>query len=77
MAGPSKSAVNSYHRLPAGHAIDCASGAVRVYGTAVTLQDQHGELSAVMLGYLLTAPGFQHSTLTRPGAYPRTAAWPP
>ena len=27
-------------------------------GTTVTLQDQHGELSATLLGYLLTAPDF-------------------
>ena len=32
---------------------------IQLNGTTVTLQDQHGELSAVMLGYLLTAPGFQ------------------
>jgi hypothetical protein len=32
---------------------------IRLNGTAVTLQDQRGELSAVMLSYLLTAPGFQ------------------
>jgi putative transposase len=32
---------------------------IQLNGTAVTLPDQHGELSAVMLGYLLTAPGFQ------------------
>ena len=27
--------------------------------TTVTLQDQHGELSAVLLGYLPTAPGLR------------------
>lgn len=31
---------------------------VRLDGTTVTVQDQHGELSAVLLGHLLTAPGF-------------------
>ena len=31
---------------------------IRLNGTAVTLQDQYGELSAILLGYLLTAPGF-------------------
>jgi hypothetical protein len=32
---------------------------VQLNGTTVTLQDQNGELSAFLLGYLLTAPGFQ------------------
>lgn len=32
---------------------------IQLNGTAVTLQDEHGELSAAMLGYLLTAPGFR------------------
>jgi hypothetical protein len=32
---------------------------IQLNGTTVTLQDQHGELSAALLGYLLTAPGFQ------------------
>jgi len=31
---------------------------VQLSGTTVTVQDQHGELSAVLLGHLLTAPGF-------------------
>ncbi len=31
---------------------------IQLNGTTVTLQDQHGELSAMLLGYLLTAPGF-------------------
>jgi hypothetical protein len=31
---------------------------VRLDGTTVTVQDQHGELTAVLLGHLLTAPGF-------------------
>ena len=31
---------------------------IQLSGTTVTLQDQHGELSAMLLGYLLTAPGF-------------------
>ena len=32
---------------------------IQLNGTTVTLQDQHGELSAALLGYLLTARGFQ------------------
>lgn len=32
---------------------------IQLNGTNVTLQDQHGELSAMLLGYLLTAPGFE------------------
>jgi hypothetical protein len=31
---------------------------IQLNGTTVTLQDQHGELSAMLLGYLLAAPGF-------------------
>jgi hypothetical protein len=31
---------------------------IQLNGTTVTLQDQHGELSAMLLGYLLTVPGF-------------------
>jgi putative transposase len=31
---------------------------IQLNGTTVTLQDQHGELSATLLGYLLTAPDF-------------------
>jgi hypothetical protein len=31
---------------------------VQLNGTIVTLQNQHRELSAMLLGYLLTAPGF-------------------
>jgi hypothetical protein len=31
---------------------------IQLNGTTVTLQDQHGQLSAMLLGYLLTAPGF-------------------
>jgi hypothetical protein len=48
--------------LRPGHRIALGKDAytvIQLNGTAVTLQDQHGELSAVMLGYLLTAPGFQ------------------
>jgi len=31
---------------------------IQLNGTTITLQDQHGELSAMLLGYLLTSPGF-------------------
>ena len=31
---------------------------IQLNGTTVTLQDQHGELSATLLGYFLTAPDF-------------------
>jgi hypothetical protein len=44
------------HRIALGQDVYTV---VRLNGTAVTLQDQHGELSAVLLGYLLTAPGFE------------------
>lgn len=44
------------HRIAIGQEIYTV---IRLNGTAVTLQDLHGELSAVLLGYLLTAPGFQ------------------
>jgi phosphatidylserine decarboxylase len=32
---------------------------IQLNGTTVTLQDQRGELSAMLLGYLFTAPGFK------------------
>jgi hypothetical protein len=44
------------HRIALGQDVYTV---MQLNGTAVTLQDQHGELSAAMLGYLLTAPGFQ------------------
>jgi Mu transposase, C-terminal len=44
------------HRIALGQDVYTV---IQLNGTAVTLQDRHGELSAVMLGYLLTAPGFQ------------------
>jgi hypothetical protein len=31
---------------------------IQLNGTTVTLQNQHGEMSAMLLGYLLAAPGF-------------------
>jgi hypothetical protein len=44
------------HRIALGQQVYTV---IRLNGTAVTLQDEHGELSAWLLGYLLTAPGFQ------------------
>jgi hypothetical protein len=37
----------------------------------VRLQDQHGELSAVILGYLLTAPSFQALDAASPRRVPQ------
>lgn len=44
------------HRIALGEDVYTV---IQLNGTAVTLQDLHGELSAVMLGYLLTTPGFE------------------
>ncbi len=44
------------HRVALG---DEVYTVVQLNGTAVTLQDERGELSAFLLGYLLTAPGFE------------------
>jgi putative transposase len=47
--------------LRPGHRIALNQGVytvIQLNGTTVTLQDQYGELSAMLLGYLLTAPGF-------------------
>ena len=43
------------HRVALDHDVYTV---IQLNGTTVTLQDQHGELSAMLLGYLLTAPGF-------------------
>jgi hypothetical protein len=43
------------HRIALGQDVYTV---IQLNGTTVTLQDQHGELSAMLLGYLLTAPGF-------------------
>lgn len=48
--------------LRPGHRIALGQDAytvIQLNGTTVTLQDQHGELLAMLLGYLLTAPGFE------------------
>lgn len=44
---------------------------IQISGTAVTLQDEHGELSAMVLGYLLTAPGFQALDAVPPRRVPQ------
>jgi hypothetical protein len=44
------------HRIALGHDVYTV---IQLNGTNVTLQDQHGELSAMLLGYLLAAPGFE------------------
>jgi hypothetical protein len=43
------------HRIALGQEVYAV---IQLNETTVTLQDQHGELSAMLLGYLLTAPGF-------------------
>ncbi len=44
---------------------------IQLNGTSVTLQDQHGELSAMLLGYLLTAPGFAALDAAQPRRAPQ------
>jgi hypothetical protein len=44
---------------------------IQLSGTTVTLQDQNGELSAVLLGYLLTAPGFHALDASPPRRAPQ------
>jgi hypothetical protein len=44
---------------------------IQLNGTTVTLQDQHAELSAMLLGYLLTAPGFAAKVDCRTGPLTR------
>ena len=43
------------HRIALGQDVYTV---IQLIGTTVTLQDQHGELSAMLLGHLLAAPGF-------------------
>jgi hypothetical protein len=48
--------------LRPGHRVALGSDlytVIQINGTAVTLQDERGDLSAMMLGYLLAVPGFQ------------------
>jgi len=47
------------------------STVIQLNGTAVTLQDEYGELSAVLLVYLLTAPGFQALGFAPPQRVPQ------
>ena len=44
---------------------------IQLNGTTVTLQDEHGELCAVILGYLLTAPDFRALDATPPRRVPQ------
>jgi hypothetical protein len=44
------------HRIALGQEVYTV---IQLNGTTVTLQDLHGELSAILVGYLLTAPGFE------------------
>jgi phosphatidylserine decarboxylase len=44
---------------------------IQISGTAVTLQDERGELSAMMLAYLLTAPGFRALDAVPPRRVPQ------
>jgi hypothetical protein len=44
---------------------------IQLNGTTVTLQDQHGELSVMLLGYLLTAPGFAALDAAQPRRAPQ------
>ena len=55
MSEPNARALRPGHRIALGQDVYTV---IRLNGTTVTLQDQHGELSATLLGYLLTAPDF-------------------
>jgi hypothetical protein len=60
--------------LRPGHRIALGSDlytVVQINGTAVTLQDERGDLSAMMLGYLLAAPGFQALDAVPPRRVPQ------
>lgn len=56
------------HRIALGQDVYTV---IRLNGTAVTLQDQHGQLSAFLLGYLLTSPGFQALDAVSPRRAPQ------
>jgi hypothetical protein len=56
------------HRIALGQDVYTV---IQLNGTTVTLQDPYGELSAVMLGYLLTAPGFEALDAARPMRVPQ------
>jgi len=60
--------------LRPGHRIALGSDlytVIQINGTAVTLQDERGDLSAMMLGYLLAAPGFQALDAVPPRRVPQ------
>ena len=56
MSGGNPRVLRPGHRIALGQEVYTV---IQLNGTIVTLQDQHGELSAILLGYLLTAPGFE------------------
>ena len=56
MTGEGKRVLRPGHRIALGPDVYTV---IQLNGTAVTLQDEQGELSAMMLGFLLTAPGFE------------------
>lgn len=56
------------HRIALGQDVYAV---IQISGTAVTLQDERGELSAMALGYLLTAPGFQALDAVPPRRVPQ------
>ena len=55
MSEPNARALRPGHRIALGQDVYTV---IQLNGTTITLQDQHGELSATLLGYLLTAPDF-------------------
>jgi transposase InsO family protein len=56
VSGVNARVVRPGHRIAVGQDVYTV---VRLDGTTVTLQDQHGEMTAVLLGHLLAAPGFE------------------
>src|SRR5580692_3566018 len=56
------------HRIALGQDVYAV---IQITGTAVTLQDERGDLSAIALGYLLTAPGFQALDAVPPRRVPQ------
>lgn len=68
MTAEGKRVLRPGHRIALGPDVYTV---IQLNGTAVTLQDEHGELSAVMLGYLLTAPDFQALDATPPRRVPQ------
>jgi hypothetical protein len=56
VSGVNARVVRPGHRIAVGQDVYTV---IRLDGTTVTLQDQHGEMTAVLLGHLLAAPGFE------------------